>query len=56
MAIVHYPSCHADYPEKPAEEGPQDTTDVELEDGEVARTCVDCGAFEIIPEASPTGA
>ena len=46
--IKHYPTCRADYPEKPKGEVPQQTVDIDLGDGTAARTCVDCGAVEII--------
>jgi hypothetical protein len=46
--IEHHQTCNARYPEKTPGEAPQATTDVEIGDGEYARTCVDCGAFELI--------
>lgn len=51
--IKHYPTCRADYPEKTPGERPQATTDIDLEDGTVARTCNDCGAFEIVSKPVP---
>lgn len=48
--IQHHKTCRANYPEKPAGEAPQATTDVDIGDGEIARTCNDCGAFEILPK------
>lgn len=51
--ITHYEGCNPNYPEKAADEKPQATTDVELCEGEIARTCLDCGAFEIINPAGP---
>lgn len=48
--IKHHATCTPHYPEKVEGEAPQDTTDVELGDGTMARTCVDCGAFEIVPD------
>jgi hypothetical protein len=46
--IEHEPTCRADYPEKTRGEAPRATTDVPIWGNEVARTCNDCGAFEII--------
>ena len=44
----HYRNCNPNYPEKPKGEAPQSTTDVDLGNNEVARTCNDCGAFEVV--------
>lgn len=46
--IVHYKTCNAKYPEKPADEQPQQIVEMELDDNEVVRQCVDCGAFEVV--------
>lgn len=40
----HYPTCRADYPEKPEYELPQQATRIDLGDGEWVDQCVDCGA------------
>lgn len=55
--IKHYDTCTARYPEKPEGERPQQTIDIDLEDGsgEYARTCCDCGAFEIVRKEMPRG-
>lgn len=50
MPIKHYRTCTADYPEKDPNEAPH--TDIALGDGTAARTCNDCGAFEIVPVAA----
>lgn len=47
--IKHHPTCRSDYPEKPENEAPQSTTDIDIGDGEIARNCNDCGAFELLP-------
>ncbi len=46
--LVHYPNCHADYPEKPENEAPQSTTEIDLGDNEVAVQCNDCGASVVV--------
>lgn len=50
MAIVHFPGCTADYPEKAEGEAPQAIHRQELDEGEWVLTCVDCGAFEIVTD------
>lgn len=42
----HYLGCTSNYPEKPANEAPQQIEREILEDGYYVDTCVDCGAFE----------
>lgn len=42
--VVHYPSCRADYPEKPEGEAPRELQEMDLEDGYKALVCKDCGA------------
>ncbi len=51
QVIQHYPNCTADYPEKVPGEAPQSTTDVEISDTEIARSCNDCGAFVIVKQS-----
>jgi hypothetical protein len=46
--IIHHPSCSPNYPEKPKGEPPQATVDIPISDISIARTCVDCGAFELV--------
>lgn len=46
--MKHHQRCRADYPEKPLGEAPQATTDIPYNNGRVVRTCVDCGAFEMV--------
>lgn len=48
MAVKHYPNCNANYPEKPANEEPQQLLETEYDENEVVISCVDCGAFEVI--------
>lgn len=50
--IQHFPTCHANYPEKVPGERAQQIEEDDLGD-EVVRTCVDCGAFEIVPRLTP---
>lgn len=46
MTITHYPSCNANYPEKPKNEPPQRIIKEITDDGYWIHTCCDCGAFE----------
>lgn len=46
--MKHYANCTPNYPEKVPGELPQQLHDVDIGNGEVARTCVDCGATEVI--------
>lgn len=48
MAVIHHPTCTADYPEKVDGELPQQLSTEDLGDGAIVITCVDCGAFELI--------
>lgn len=45
--IKHHPTCRADYPEKPEDELPQQIVEIEG-----VRQCVDCGAYEVVRDAS----
>lgn len=47
-AIKHYPTCHADYPEKSEGEQPQAVTRIDLGDGETVVQCNDCGAHVLV--------
>lgn len=49
--IQHHPNCSPYYPEKIQSEAPQAITEIEIDDGEVALQCVDCGAYVIRKEA-----
>lgn len=44
--MIHFPTCNANYPEKPVGEAPQHVVHEELGDGYWADTCSDCGAIE----------
>lgn len=45
MSFPHHATCHARYPEKPANEVPQHLlVDFECNPGSVVLTCADCGA------------
>lgn len=47
--MKHYANCHADYPEKREGEPPQAIIEEFNEElGWTIKTCVDCGAFEIV--------
>lgn len=47
--VTHFPNCHANYPEKPEGELPQQLIRTE-EEGWVVDTCCDCGATEVLKE------
>lgn len=46
--MTHHPGCTPNYPEKKKGEKPQAMFDLNIDGEEFVRTCVDCGAFELI--------
>lgn len=52
--LTHYPTCHANYPEKPTGEEPQHLITL-IDDGDMILTCSDCGASVVQrnPNAAP---
>jgi transcription elongation factor Elf1 len=50
--IEHYNHCTDRYPEKPHYEQKRSTTVIDLEDGEYAVHCDDCGAYVLTDKPS----
>ena len=50
QAIIHWPNCHADYPEKPEDEPAQHLVEIDLGDGEKVLQCSDCGAYVVVED------
>jgi hypothetical protein len=48
IEIQHWPTCHADYPEKIAGELPRQITSMSIGDGETVFICTDCGASVVV--------
>lgn len=46
--IQHYPTCHANYPEKLKNEKAQQIMEIDLDDDEKVLQCVDCGASVVV--------